>query len=199
MSTFLPFPRLPLEIRLAIWEMTVEPREVEIRIVRPTPTDPLERQWLHPRHWHHINNQRFEEAMSHIPTSTRSGRKARRKARDEWEPFVPYAHTVSSTIPPLMHVCRETRNHGLYPPISLDFKKQHGTDWRYVWLSLDIDLVNIGTWEMAYFRPIAASFKQFKFSRAASDEWWSMSESGQISHFVTAEKIHVVCLDGFQT
>ncbi|EAT76760.1 hypothetical protein SNOG_15922 [Parastagonospora nodorum SN15] len=32
MSTFHPFPRLPTELRLQIWEMTVEPRTVEICI-----------------------------------------------------------------------------------------------------------------------------------------------------------------------
>ncbi|KAI1120156.1 hypothetical protein F5Y10DRAFT_290218 [Nemania abortiva] len=32
MSTFHPFPRLPTEIRLQIWEMTVVPRTVEIHI-----------------------------------------------------------------------------------------------------------------------------------------------------------------------
>jgi hypothetical protein len=32
MSTFHPFSRLPTELRLQIWEITVEPRTVEIRI-----------------------------------------------------------------------------------------------------------------------------------------------------------------------
>lgn len=32
MSTFHPFPRLPIELRIQIWRMTVEPRTVEIRV-----------------------------------------------------------------------------------------------------------------------------------------------------------------------
>ncbi|KAK4233498.1 hypothetical protein C8A03DRAFT_47975 [Achaetomium macrosporum] len=33
MATFHPFPRLPFELRAQIWEMSVEPRTVEVRIV----------------------------------------------------------------------------------------------------------------------------------------------------------------------
>lgn len=32
MATFHPFPRLPTELRLQIWEMTVEPRIVDVRV-----------------------------------------------------------------------------------------------------------------------------------------------------------------------
>ncbi len=38
MVTFHPFPRLPYELRVHIWEMTVEPRVVEVRCDRPVPT-----------------------------------------------------------------------------------------------------------------------------------------------------------------
>ncbi|KAI1410091.1 hypothetical protein F5Y13DRAFT_76874 [Hypoxylon sp. FL1857] len=43
MSTFHPFPRLPTELRLRIWALTVEPRVVEVRVV---PDNPLEVQRL---------------------------------------------------------------------------------------------------------------------------------------------------------
>jgi hypothetical protein len=32
-ATFHPFPRLPFELRAYIWELTVEPRIVEVRVV----------------------------------------------------------------------------------------------------------------------------------------------------------------------
>ena len=32
MTTFHPFPRLPFELRAQVWELTVEPRTVEIRV-----------------------------------------------------------------------------------------------------------------------------------------------------------------------
>ncbi|KAF1937319.1 hypothetical protein EJ02DRAFT_515300 [Clathrospora elynae] len=197
MSTFHPFPRLPLELRLAIWEMTVEPREVEVRIVRPTPEDPREAMNPHPRDWIYINSFRFEEAMRDVPTSTRAGRKARRKARQEWKPYQPHVHMVSSTIPAALHTCREARKHGLYQQISLDVDEQHPTDRRYVWLNLDIDLINIGTSHLNYFIPIAPSIKRLKFSRAYTDEWWCYYEKDLLPRFINAEEIHVVCIDGF--
>ena len=197
MSTFHPFPRLPLELRLAIWEMTVEPREVEVRIVKPTPEDPREAQWSHPRQWIYMDSALFQEAMSDVPTSTRAGRKARKKARQEWKSYQPYVHMVSSTIPTALHTCREARNHGLYQQISLDVDEQHGTDRRYVWLNLDIDLINIGTSYLAYYIPIASSIKRLKFSRECSDEWWFEHEKDLLPRFINVKEIHVVCLDGF--
>lgn len=38
MATFHPFPRLPFELRARIWEMSVEPRAVEIRFKRACET-----------------------------------------------------------------------------------------------------------------------------------------------------------------
>jgi hypothetical protein len=32
MTTFHPFPRLPFELRAQVWELTVEPRRVEVRV-----------------------------------------------------------------------------------------------------------------------------------------------------------------------
>ncbi|KAF1845492.1 uncharacterized protein K460DRAFT_366366 [Cucurbitaria berberidis CBS 394.84] len=177
--------------------MTVEPREVEVRIVKPTPEDPQEARWSHPSQWSYISNSRFEEAMSKVSTSTRAGRKARRKARKEWKPYQPYVHMVSSTIPAALHTCREARNHGLYQQISSDVDDQHVMDRRYVWLNLDIDLINIGTSYLAYFIPIASSFKRLKFSRAITNEWWCEYEKDLLPRFINAEEIRVLCIDGF--
>jgi hypothetical protein len=80
MSTFHPFPRLPLELRLAIWEMTVEPREVEVCIVLPTPEDPIEaKYWNCSEYWDRIERARFDEAMTHAPTTKRGYRRAKTK------------------------------------------------------------------------------------------------------------------------
>ncbi|RYP50302.1 hypothetical protein DL768_004155 [Monosporascus sp. mg162] len=40
MTTFHPFPRLPPELRARIWELTIEPRTVEVRIVHKDPIVP---------------------------------------------------------------------------------------------------------------------------------------------------------------
>ncbi|KAI0000738.1 hypothetical protein F4779DRAFT_635568 [Xylariaceae sp. FL0662B] len=39
MSTFHPFPRLPTELRVCIWALTVEPRIVEVRVVPDNPRE----------------------------------------------------------------------------------------------------------------------------------------------------------------
>lgn len=197
MSTFHPFPRLPIELRLAIWEMTVEPCEVEGRIVKPelTPQDPSAPLWSDPWDWWNISRAKFEVAMSDIPTSTRGGRRKRRKAWEQWVPYHPYVHLTSSTIPAILHTCREARNHGLYHQVSLDGEDQPLTDQRYVWLNLNIDMIHIGTWNMAYFLPLASSIRLLKLSRSIPDEF--DDEMDLVSRFVDAEEVHLVCLGGF--
>jgi hypothetical protein len=40
MATFHPFPRLPAELRDQIWEMTVEPRTIDVRVCRDRSWNP---------------------------------------------------------------------------------------------------------------------------------------------------------------
>ncbi|KAH9871194.1 hypothetical protein J1614_006770 [Plenodomus biglobosus] len=197
MSTFHPFPKLPLELRLAIWEMTVEAREVEVRIMMPTSKDPRFVRWPHPRQWGYIEQEMFTEAMPELPNSTRAERRARKKARDEWKPYNPFVHMVSSTVPATLQTCREARNHGLYQQVSLGVDEQHPMDRRYAWLNLDIDMVNIGTLFLNHFLPIASSIKRLKLGRRYGDEWWSVFEKDLLRSFVNVEEVHVVCIDGF--
>jgi hypothetical protein len=197
MSTLHLFPRLPLELRFTIWELTVVPREVEVRIVVPLPSDRVEAYGPHLRDWTYINSVRFKEAMRNVPTSTRAGRRARKKARGEWKDYQPHIHIVSSVIPAALHACREARNHGLYQQVSMDVDEPHTSDRRYVWLNLEIDLLDIGTTYLMYFVPIASSINRLKFSREAADEWWYNHEKDTLSIFANVEEIHVGCLDDF--
>ncbi|KAF1923282.1 uncharacterized protein M421DRAFT_425941 [Didymella exigua CBS 183.55] len=197
MSTFHPFPRLPLELRLAIWEMTVEPREVEVRIVKPKPIPegPPAPLWSKPTDWSYISRAKFEEAMSDIPTSTRAGRKARKKAWDQWDHYHTYVHLTSPTVPVILHACQEARNHKLYHQVYLEGEDQPSNDRRYVWLNLDIDLLNIGTWSLVYFLPIASLIKRLKLSRETPEEW--DHEMDLLSNFINAEEVQLVCIGGF--
>lgn len=197
MSTFHPFPRLPLELRLTILKMTVEPREVEVRIVKPklASEGPLERRWSNPSHWWTISRAKFEEAMSHVSTTTRSGRRARRRAWDQWEHYHPYVHLTSLTIPAILHASRDARNHGVYQRVFLDGEDQPVVDRRYVWLNLDIDLINIGSWDLAYFLPIATTVKRLKLSRATPEDW--DHELDLLSNFNNLEEVQLVCVGGF--
>jgi hypothetical protein len=192
MSTFHPFPKLPTELRLLIWEMTVEPREVEVRLT--TPEDPIEAERIHPSDWNMGARGKWSKATQGMPNSTPADHEAIEKVWEEWKNWHPRVHLVSSNIPGTMHTCRESRNNGLYQKVSLD--NQHGTDRRYVWLNPDIDLVNIGEMYLAYLEPIAHLFKRLKLERELSDYWWE-SENELLGNFINVEEMHVVVTDGF--
>ena len=204
MSTFHPFPSLPLELRLAIWELTVEPREVEIRIVLPMmPEDPIEaRYWNDPDNWGRVDTARFNEAMTHAPTTKRGYRRAKTKLKREWKPYRPYVHMVSSMIPAALHACREARSHlvradyGLYQPVSLHPDAQPA-DRRYVWLNLDIDVLDIGTSHLLHFDSIAPAIKRLKLSRknTLDNLWYNVEGRELLPLFVNVEKMFVVCSD----
>jgi hypothetical protein len=177
--------------------MTVEPREVEVHILQPTCEDPLEARCSHPDLWSTIDSLRCEEAMRDIPTSTRAGRKARRKARQAWKRYQPYVHLVSSTIPGIMHACRESRNMGLYQQFSMDVDEQDSTDRHYIWINMDIDVMDIGDTHMAYFKPIAHLIKRLKFNRMIINENWYDTESALLQIFTNVEEIQILCGDSF--
>jgi hypothetical protein len=174
MTTFHPFPRLPLELREQIWKDTVEPRTVDIRRFRKWP-------------------QRYGQLVSSTP------------------------------IPAILQSCREARNLGLYkqfffevaatskwkgihvPEIaterffSPDEPEEEGpvSALRYVWLNLDIDMVDIGASRFCDYECIVSVVKRLKFERENGNEWFFHSESRQLMKFVSVEEIHVVCADGF--
>lgn len=143
MSSFYPFPRLPIELRLQIWEMTVEPRTVDVQV-----------SWMNG------------------------------------------VHLRSATpVPAILHACREARNHGLYKKAFSEVDTSQ--EQRYVWLNLDIDLVDIGTSHFTYLKSVAPFIKWLKFERENTDEYFFHTESRQLKWFANVKEIHVVCADGF--
>lgn len=71
------------------------------------------------------------------------------------------------------------------------------TKERYVWLNLDIDMVDIGASEFRWYKWIASAIKRLKFSRENSDEVFYRTESSELEQFVNVEEIHIDCADGF--
>ncbi|XP_014561983.1 hypothetical protein COCVIDRAFT_85490 [Bipolaris victoriae FI3] len=150
MTTFHPFPRLPLELREQIWKDTVEPRTVDVR--------------------------RFQAWPQH------------------------YGRLVSSTpIPAILQSCREARNLGLYKKVFFEGEEAESskTEQRYVWMDLDIDIMDIGTSDFRWYKSIASAIKRLKFSRENGNEAFYHTESNELSMFVNVEEIHIVCADGF--
>ncbi|EUC33675.1 hypothetical protein COCCADRAFT_95371 [Bipolaris zeicola 26-R-13] len=150
MTTFRPFPRLPLELREQIWKDTVEPRTVDVR--------------------------RFQAWPQH------------------------YGRLVSSTpIPAILQSCREARNLGLYKKVFFEGEEAESskTEQRYVWMDLDIDIMDIGTSKFDHYKHIAPAVKRLKFERENTDEYFYFHEVLEMMQFINVEEIHIVCADGF--
>jgi hypothetical protein len=112
----------------------------------------------------------------------------------------PTRYLISPTpVPGPLKCCGEARDElqGLYQRVSSDLDTQQGIDRRYVWLNLDIDMVDIGTSEFRDFDSIASTIKQLKFTRKNNDESFYNTEKRKLVDFTNVEEIHVVCADGF--
>ncbi|KAL2141281.1 hypothetical protein VTI28DRAFT_2616 [Corynascus sepedonium] len=72
MAAFHPFPRLPFELRARIWELTVEPRTVEVRVYHSTP--PRYRKWPR-RGWGRRNT--LLSSLTPVPAILQTCREAR--------------------------------------------------------------------------------------------------------------------------
>jgi hypothetical protein len=104
-------------------------------------------------------------------------------------------------VPGPLQCCREARNElqGLYQQTFFDVNTRNGPGRRYVWLNLDIDMVDIGASEFRDFESIQSAVKRLKFERENSDEYFYRNESRDILKFVNVEELHIVCADGFWT
>jgi hypothetical protein len=174
MTTFHPFPRLPLELREHIWKDTMEPRTVDVRRVREWP-------------------QRYGQLISStpIPAILQSCREARNlgiykrvffevDATSKWKGI----HTPETAAERFLSPDEPEEE----APVS---------EQRYVWLDFDIDMVDIGTSKFGYYKSIVSVVKRLKFERKNGDEWFYRTEAQELRKFVTVEEIHVVCADGF--
>ena len=228
MSTFHPFPLLPLELQRQIWRCTAEPRTVEVRIERRGPTknrllisstpvpgplqccrvarDELQRlyqraffdigtqQDTKPRKYTYWNGFGFEIPPSPSPPPNLSSPELplNRHRRSNSEPTAIDAYPFDSP--------KERRASGvcLIDKIDVAGIYEPSIERRYVWLNLDIDMVDIGTSYLSYFKPIASNIKRLKFERENSDEAWFNTEKRELKDFENVEEVHVVCADGFE-
>jgi hypothetical protein len=164
--TFHPFPRLPTELRLKIWELTVEPRTVELCCIHTTtglppssvkicsPTAP-------PATLHACleSQNHLLKMCSQVPLKNGG-----------WK-------------------CVEDINEGRRRWI--DTTTQH-----YVYLNWEMDTVSIGTCLLVCFETIAPLIKSLKFERDMDDEWWDRFESQKLPSFENVEMMHVMVSPG---
>jgi hypothetical protein len=86
---------------------------------------------------------------------------------------------------------------GLYQQTFFDVNTRIGPERRYVWLNMDIDMVDIGASEFRDFESIQSAVKRLKFERENSNEAFYHAESRDLLKFVSVEELHIVCADGF--
>jgi hypothetical protein len=102
-------------------------------------------------------------------------------------------------VPGPLQSCREARNElqGLYQRTFFNVNTRNGPEQRYVWLNLNIDMVDIRTSLFFDFKHIAPTIKRLKFERENTDEYFFHTENMKLLDFANVEEVHVVCADSF--
>lgn len=134
-TTFHLFPFLPFELRV-LWELTVEPRMVEVRALHTTisTTELVPRSECRP--W------RGMKEVSHVVSVPRV--------------------TSPTMVPAALQTCQEARNMGLYQRAFAELSPEEP---RYVWLNLDIDMVSIRSDPFKWFKPVSHLVRRLRFER----------------------------------
>ena len=130
---------------------------------------------------------------------------------------------LRSPVPAPLQTCREARNNlGLYykkvlsiskleeiilPPVPHphggEGESENKSSRRYVWLNLEIDLIDVGEleWEdfFGQFPSLEKSLQRLKFGYDSFD-WWDDDFTPRVNlgNFANLKELHIVCLDGFR-
>jgi hypothetical protein len=180
MATFHPFPRLPKELRLQIWEATVEPRVVH-----------TECKYCSPARYYGRAPRRLMGLSSSTPIpgplqTCREARNARLYQR------------VFSELPELPEPKKTKKTTGKatstsFVEISEPPPKPYAPvyEQRYFWINLDIDTVDIGETYFSFFEPVAHLIKRLRFTRDVTEEYWYHTESRELRIFTNLIEIQV--------
>lgn len=152
-TTFHIFPYFPWELRARTWELSAEPRTVQV----------------------------FTGEYGNPLTDASIGQKE-------------YKCVFSSTpIPAMVQVCRESRNLGAYRQCLSEVERIPAfvpkESWgRYVWLNLDLDIVDIGTQDLLSLKMVATSIKRLKMEPQTL-----VDGTETLGLFENLEELHIVC------
>lgn len=186
MTTFHPFRLLPFELRARIWELTLEPRTVEVRL-------------LHKDTVVLSDGDRPSDRRLFSPTPVPATLQACQEARNQGlyqQAFYELAavrsrsgFSVRGT--PVLQACQEARNQG-------EQAVWDDGERRYVWVNLEVDMISIGKTALEKFKSVAPMIKRLKFERENSENFFYYWESKKLRNFVNVEEVHVVCADGWR-
>jgi hypothetical protein len=194
-KTFHKFGLLPLELRTQIWEMTIEPRTVQVRLTKLNPRNHLEDRWA-------------LTSSTSVPGLLQTCREARNLGLYKQELSTGNKNTKLRSRHRRAQPRRRIQSpkqmgYGDEPVRREKEGEQGGGVERYVWLNLEIDMIDIGRYvdkeggtRLESLELHAAGIKRFKFERENTCEWWYHFESNCLRSFVNVKEIHVVCADG---
>lgn len=168
-ATFHLFPRLPFELRTKIWELTVEPRTVEVGVV-------------------------YEDAITTAAAAPGDTLPEGSKQPN----YVPHV-VSSTPIPATLQACREARGLGLYRRALSEISPAGTAerDRYYVWLNPDIDTVFVeDSTRLETLRPVAPLIRRLMITRECTDAVFYYFESEALAAFVNVREIRVICEDG---
>ncbi|KAK3951453.1 hypothetical protein QBC32DRAFT_343930 [Pseudoneurospora amorphoporcata] len=191
MTAFHPFPRLPWEVRARIWELTVEPRTVEVNIEyeKTTVTDDMRARYsLAPDTSRWISILRLRSSTA-VPAPLQACREARIHLTEGVGGLGNYRKAF--------HQLLAAINDGKEMPLQLELRLELGLglEPRYVWVNFEMDMISIGQSMFTLFEPYYQNIKRLKFARDRN-EWFCYFESKELRNFAKVREVYVVCLDG---
>ncbi|KAL2073760.1 hypothetical protein VTL71DRAFT_11086 [Oculimacula yallundae] len=180
--TFHPFQRLSFELRARIWELSVEPRTVDVRVV-----------YHYPGTAHKKECGRLEGlgvSLRHLRSSTPAPAQLQtcREAREylTTHPQARYLYNKAfSEIATSRECC-----------ICIDLMPTEDAEReRYVWINFELDTVSIGETESSEFEAEAHRIYRLRLERDLDDEYFARSEEDNIFKlFRNLREIYFVCL-----
>ncbi|KAL0471899.1 hypothetical protein QR685DRAFT_552423 [Neurospora intermedia] len=190
MTSFHPFPRLPWEVRARIWELTVEPRTVEVNIEyeNTTVTEDMSARYNLALH----TSSRISVLRLRSSTAVPAPLQACREARIYLTEDGGLGHYRKA-----FHQLPAATNYGKEMPLQPELRLELGLglDPRYVWVNFEMDMISIGQSLFTLFVPYYQDIKRLKFARER-DEGFYHFESKKLRNFANVREVHVVCLDG---
>ncbi|RYP31502.1 hypothetical protein DL767_005725 [Monosporascus sp. MG133] len=189
-ATFHPFPHLSFELRARIWELTVEPRIVEVRVVHHDPSpvkvtepDSWTNEWMKKR----LPPVRHLRSPTPVPAQLQTCREAREHLSRH--PYSGYQKAFSEIM---------TTPYDGFDPVPED--DPQGERDRYVWLNFDVDMVSIGKTDLRDFRAMAHQVRRLRLERSVFSEVFSYTESELIGDlFANLTEIHLICPEGMRS
>ena len=185
--TFHPFPRLSFELRNRIWELTVDPRIVEVSVVTRYPkTTKSELRNVQAGQRSHNSRLRHLRSSTAAPAQLQCCREARECLTTH--PKVGYLYSRAFS-----ELAQKTY-HGFDTVLEHDPELE-----RYIWFNFDLDTISTEGTNMHEFEAIGYQIKRLRLERVLDDEYFARTDVRSIGKvFPNLREIYIVCSLGIR-